>query len=423
MQTRNTLSTRRASPRRIARPLLATLVAAAACGSAQAEDPSPWYIGASVGVTHDSNVFRTPDPISDSYVTTSLLGGFDQAIGRQRLHATARVGYSKYQERDELNNTNYAVAAGWDWATIEKLSGSVNIGAQRALAQLNGNTSIPSTRRNLVNTDQVSTDVRWGGDGLVTLFANYGHSRVRYSSTEFISSKSSGDSGSLGVNYRLGGSTTVGAAIRLTRTVSPYGIATTLLPTSTDDFASITSSGRNLDLLANWVYSPQTSVNARLSFTRQTESGGVDRSFSGLTGAVSANYAPTAKLAFTASYSRDAGTNATYFNTVGTNSGSTVTAVSGLNQSSRTTNLFALGATYAATAKISVNSGVQYRRSTLEGGGNDNISLYTLGATYAVARNWQLACNLGHESRSVTGGFGYDYTANTVGCSAQFTLR
>lgn len=427
MQAQKTFPTRRPLGRPLSRqispPLIAALAAAAACGSARAEDPSPWYIGASVGVTHDSNVFRTPDAVGDTYVTTSLLGGFDQAIGRQRLHAAARVGYSKYQNRDELNNTNYGVSAGWDWATIEKLSGSVNVGANRSLAQLNGNTRVPSTRRNLVNADQISTDVKWGGDGQVTLFANYGHSRVRYSAAEFISSKSSADTASIGTNYRLGGSTTVGAALRFTRTVSPYGVAKTLLPTGPDDFASTTSNGRNLDLLGNWVYSPQTSVNARLSITRQTDSGGGDRTFSGLTGALSATYAPTAKLAFTAALSRDAGTNANYFNTVSTTSGSTVTTVSGLNQSSTATDILALGATYAATAKISVNAGAQYRRSKLDAGGNDNISLYSLGATYAVARNWQLACNLGHESRAVSGGAGYDYTANTIGCSAQFTLR
>ena len=45
--------------------------------------------------------------------------------------------------------------------------------------------------------------------------------------------------------------------------------------------------------------------------------------------------------------------------------------------------------------------------------GDDTINLYSLGATYAVARNWQLACSLGHESRSVTGNAGYGYYDNT----------
>lgn len=403
------------------RPAVAALAAATCCGAARAEDPSPWYLGASVGVTRDSNVFRIPDGSGDTYTTTSLLAGFDQPLGRQRLYGTARVGYNKYQNFENLDNTSYGVNAGWDWATIEKLSGNVYVGANQSLAQLNGNTSAPSTRRNIVKSEQFGTSVNLGGVGPLNLFANYGHNRVRFSAASFTTSNSSGDSGSIGTNYRLGGSTTVGVAVRLTRTRQPYGQAIDPLPSSLADFGPTTTTGRNLDLLANWTYTAQTNVAARLSFTRQTDSFGGGRDFSGLTGSISGNYAPTAKLAFTALLTRDAGTNASYYSAPAY-SGAT-SAVTGLSQNTTSSYVLSLGATYAATAKISVNSGLLYRTGQLTGGGSDDLTQLSLGANYAVARNWQLGCNLTHETRKVSNPGGFSYDANTAGCSAQFTLR
>lgn len=401
-------------------PLAATLLSATAVG-ARADEPSPWYIGASETLTHDSNVYRTPDGPSDNYSTTSLVGGFDQPIGRQRLRATARVGYNKYQDQSTLDNTSYAVNAGWDWATIEKLSGSVGVGANQNLAQFNGNSALPTAERNVLNAEQLNASVRWGGDGLISVFGNYGHSRVRYSSLQSLISESTGDSGSIGANYRLGASTTVGAAVRLTRTDYPHGIApppsTVPRPINPADYGSDRVDGRNLDLLADWRYSEQTGLSARLSWTR-LDYRSSNRDFSGLTGSVAATYAATAKIALRASLSRDAGTNSSSLNYLDLTTGQQTTY---LTESSQTTDSLNLGATYAATAKISVNTGLQYRRGNSGGSApSDHFRSATLGVNYAVARSWQLACNLSHESRSASAN---SYDANVVGCSAQFTLR
>lgn len=415
MPTQQNRTPRRSTIGALAAALLAVPAAA------RADEPSPWYIGASQTFTHDSNVYRIAGGPGDTYSTTSLLGGFDQPIGRQRLHAAARVGYNKYRDQSTLDNTSYGVDAGWDWATIEKLSGSVNVSANQSLATLNGNAIQPTAGRNLLKADQVNASVRWGGDGLLSVFGNYGHSRVRYSAPESLPSESTGDTGSVGLNYRVGASLTVGGAVRLTHTDSPYAIPIVANPSGPGDYRSDPSNGRNLDLLADWRYSAQTGVGARLSWTRQTYSAS-NRDFSGLTGALSANYAPTAKLAFNASISRDAGTNGTYFNVLNVTTGSRTTL---LSENSQTTDSVALGANYAATAKIGVNAGFQYRRAkyaNASGAGDsaDNFRIATLGANYAVARSVQLACNLSRESRS---GIGNSYDANVVGCSAQITLR
>ena len=404
---------------------LAALAALAASGSARADEPSPYYIGATQSLTHDSNVYRLSNGSSDTYGSTGLVGGFDQAIGRQRIYATANVRDNYYQREKTLNNISYGVSAGWDWQTINKLSGGITVDANQALASYDNNSQAqPSTARNILKTQQLGARVRWGGEGVLNLDGAYSHSNVSYSLTP--TSESSQDSVSLGGSYRVGPTLRVGGDLRLSRSVSPNGAL--IAP---GVFTENTTNGRNLDLNASWQYSAQTGVNGRLSWTKQTNSGNGDRDFSGLTGGVTATYAATAKVSFNASLNRDAGTNSSFFNLANPNAGQ---PVRGLSENSQTTDSLSVGASYAATAKIGVNAGLNYRRSkvvdqtVLAGAvvGNDHTDRTrsaSLGANYAIARNWSLACNLAYVSRDVGGALPYAYSANTVGCTAQFTLR
>ena len=405
--------------------MIAALAAATSCG-AWANEPNPYYFGISQGVTHDSNVFRTPSGPSDNYSSTGLLGGFDQMISRQRVFATANVDLNRFQDQQQLNNTSYGVNLGWDWATIEKLSGNVYARLNQNLASLNDNTLRPSTERNLSRNEQFGARVRWGGDAVLTLQSGYGHSSVSYSAPAFRTSASSQDSVDVGVNYRLGAALTLGSALRYTRTQADQALA---LPNGT--FLSNTTNGRSIDLTAQWNASIQTRTNARVSWTNQTNSGVSDRNYSGLTGSLDFSYAPTAKLSFTGSLSRDAGTNGTSINATDIR---TNTPIVGRSENSQVANNFALGATYAATTKINVNAGVRYRHSTivdaLNAGTAASTSEYgdtsrsvTLGANYAIARHWSLACNLVHIERDVGGTLAFQYSANTANCSAQYTLR
>ncbi|MEP7101528.1 MAG: hypothetical protein ABI781_13525 [Burkholderiales bacterium] len=408
------------------RPLVAALAALASCG-AWADEPTPWYVGASQTLTHDSNVYRLPNGAGDTYSSTGLLGGFDQSIGRQHFAATANLKYNKYNEQTTLNNTSYGLNAGWDWTSIENLSGSLNLAANQNLATFDGNATIPTSGRNILKTEAIAANVRWGGTGVLSLQTDYAHNRVHYTAPEYLSAQSSADSGSLGAYYNVGPTLKLGTAVRLTRTVSPYGFQS-----SPGVYESTSSNGRNLDLSADWRYSPQTGVSARLSWTRQSNSGSSGQDFSGITGALSANYAPTAKLSFNAGFNRDTGTNASLFNIGG---GAGTTPVPAQYQNSTISNSLSLGAAYAATAKISVNTGYMYRHSrnasTLSaGGGSANVGDYTdnvrsasLGVNYAIARAWQLSCNLSHETRSTTSASSFGYSANVAGCTATLTLR
>jgi hypothetical protein len=422
---------------RAVRPIAAVIAAAASCGAWAAEG-DPYYIGVNQAFTKDSNVFRIPDGPGDLYSTTSLLGGFDQTYGRQRVRANANVGYNKYRDEPQaaptpnpniLNHTSYVVDAAWDWATIEKLSGSFSANANQGLATVNNNTNsnLPIAERNILNANQVRADLRYGGDGQMSLESYLSHGRVRYSSPDYFDDEATGNTGSLGAFFRPGAFTKVGVAMRFTRTVSPYAIP----PTATTDYQSNTEDTRNVDLTIDWRSTAQTNVFARLSWTRLTSYPLEGRDTSGLSGVISANYAPTAKLTFNASASYEPGTYTSYFSSTGSTPG---TPVSNLASSSETTTSFGFGVAYAATAKVALNAGVRYSNAaylnTQTVGGatastefNDVYTNGFIGATYAMTRNWQFACNLGREVRDVSGSSGFEYTANTASCSVGYTYR
>lgn len=412
----------------------AVAAAAAACGAWAQEGPSPYYIGATQSLTHTSNVnSSSTGAISDNYSSTGLVGGFDQMISRQHVYANARVNYNKYQSETRLDNTGYGVAAGWDWATIETLSGNVAVSANRSLASLDNTVGLQTTtdEKNLVSTDQISTSVMWGGVGPLGLQGTYAHSRVKYSAAESFASESSADSGGVSMSYRVGPTLRLGTGVRFSRTYTPYATLIDLNGDRLDpaNYASNTANGRNVDLTADWRLTEQTGADARLSWTRQSNSTAGSLDYSGLTGAVSARYAPTAKLSFNASASRDAGTNASFFNTVPTSptTPNTPQTISGLSQTSQISNSFALGAGYLATAKISVSLTLNYYRAKLidADGAESNNSTRTgsLGVNYAIARNWQLGCNVARATSNTTGANATSYGVNTAGCTAQVTLR
>jgi hypothetical protein len=412
------------------RPLLAAL-AAVACCTARADEPNPFYVGASETLTYDSNVYRVPGGPGGNYSSTTVFGGVDQRISRQRVYATGTVSYNKYWEQSPLDNTSYVANAGWDWATLERLSGTVNVNANQSLASLNNNGNLLLATPNILNANQASASARLGGDGLLMLEGWYAYSSVRYSAPQYLSSQSSGTSSSIGVYNRPHIDVKLGAALRVTRSVSPYAIAITGAPGAPQEYESNTENGRNIDFTADWHSTAQTQVNARLSWTTQTSTASGGNTFSGLTGSFSGSYAPTAKLSFGASASRDAGANGSFFNFVGTDPSSPVT---GLSNNSRVSALLSLYATYAATAKVAISTRLAYNRSkqvssltegefTSSNGYIDNYGSASLGVSYAIARNVQLSCNLAYTSSSVSGTAGYSYTANTASCLAQVTLR
>lgn len=435
---------RRAATRAARFPALA--FAALAATSAYADDPNPYFIGLREVLGHDSNVFRSNTPVSASYSTTSLLGGFDQQVSRQRFYANANVGVTRYSgsvdasgnNTDNLNNTSYGLAAGWDWQTIEKLSGTLSANVTRSLASLGDNSTSTANIGNLVTTQQYGLTARYGGDSTLSIEGDLAYHKVSYSQQS--ASDSTGNSASIGLYYRPGATLRVGTAARFSQSDTPQGAAL-----ADGTLTANKEKSRNLDLIANWQPSSTTTIYSRLSWTHQTNSQTNSRDFNGATGSVTGVWAVTSKVSLNAALSRDSGINGTFFTmnpalpSTPTSGTPTATPVRGLSESSQITNSFSLGANYAASSKITVTANAQLRYAKLvdnvpAAGGtslttvnrDDNSKYYALGVSYEVARNWMLGCNYSHSTRELDASVvaaGLSYSANVASCSAQFTLR
>jgi hypothetical protein len=65
------------------------------------------------------------------------------ALGRQRFYANGNVAANVYGQLSELDNTSYGLTAGWDWATVERLSGTVYASYNQGLADYGGFNQAP----------------------------------------------------------------------------------------------------------------------------------------------------------------------------------------------------------------------------------------------------------------------------------------
>lgn len=410
----------------------ATAPVTAAANAAGTPDPNPYYLGISQGFAHDSNVYRVPSGPSDNYSTTSLFGGFDQPISRQRLFGRATVSANRYQDETQLNNVSYGLTAGLDWETIERLSGRINASVNRNLASPVASAGTPVATRNIADTRSIDATARLGGSSLLTLEGGAGYSSLDYSSPQFIASESRRTSANLNLYYRPGGPLRLGVGVRGDRTRTPSA----LFDPATGTSQAQTLNGRHVDLLVDYDVTGQISTNSRLSYTRQTSSGAGAGSgdFSGFTGSVGLNWQATGKINVRADAARDTGFNATAYNTFAftpTPTGIAFTPVVGLYENNQISTSAGLGVSYAATAKIGTTLGLRYVRSRLTSVNAptpsadviDVSKVASLGANYEITRNWGAACNASTERRSVSGGVAFTYRANTIGCSTQFTWR
>lgn len=393
---------------------------------------SPYYIGASQGFTHDSNVYRIPSGPDDNYSSTGLSAGFDVPLSRQRLFGTGRADLNRYQREKRLDNTSYDLTAGLNWETIANLSGNVIATLDQHLAAPAAIAAVPQATRNLADRRGVSGLARWGGVSVFTVEGTLGYSSIDYSAPEYVTAESKQEFGSIGAFYRPSPLLRLGIAVRLDRTRTPKAFLQ-----ADGSYLPNQINGRHLDLIGEYELSDRLSANARASYTRQTNSIAGRADFSGITGDIRVMYRPTAKIGLSAYAAHQAGFDASQAGT-----GLAVAAVppsstpiAGLYENNRVTDSFGLSTTYAATAKITGTAGVTYARariaSTLTTGSSslaspdviDTVRGATLGASYAIARPWLLACNLGYEKRYVVGAVAYSYEASSVGCSAQFTWR
>ena len=392
----------------------------------------PWYIGIGQGFYHDTNVYHGPDAKADTYSSTTLFGGFDQQISRQRLHGRGSVSLNRYFDEKQQDNTNYDFMLGLDWQTVASLSGSLNGGIRQHLAYPSPSAGAPTRVLNLEQTDWIDARARWGGTSLLTLEGALRHSSIDYSDESYASRESNGNSGSLTLYYGGGGPLRLGIGGRYDRTETPKAGFDPIVP----EFLSNTSTGRHVDFFADYAVTGQVAANLRLSYTEQTNSLVQASDFKGWTGRLAVRWQATGKLSLSAYASRDTGFDSDFSSVSLVPPGSPpgTPPVTALYENNRLTYAADLGLRYSATAKIDIAAGVHYSRAHLVTAANDALGitavestdhqkLFYLGANYAFIRNGTASCRLERELRDVTTGNGYSYGSTNVGCQVRFVYR
>lgn len=397
--------------RRIAPSVYAALCAAVAATPAFAQDAtpnerSPYYFGVSQAFSHDSNLYRTAsNEVSETISITSLLAGFDQPIGRQRLFADVEAQINRFHTVDSLNNKSFAVNAGMDWETVEFLSGALRYSARNSLADfgtLDGST-IPSDQI----SQQFLASARFGMTSKLSFNAAYEHRDLKYRADVYANRNYKQDAVSGGFRWGTADLLVFGLGYRATKGRTPEFQAT---PPYEDELDR-----RDIDFTTAWTPTGASTLNVRISSTKETHTLPSNNERSAVTGALAWDYRPTAKLSFTTAITRDTGTETTFLGIPP--SGSTPLPV---DQSSLSTTT-QVQARYAMTSKVSMNGDIRYRRGTLTNGEEERLTGYGIALNYNPTRSVTLGCDVTYEDRDTVNITAYKATVST--CSAQFTLR
>jgi hypothetical protein len=384
---------------------------------------SPYYVGASQAFTRESNVFRAPIgqvESDDTYSTTSLLAGIDQRIGRQRLFGDAALRHNRYQDNSQLDHTGYSADIGVDWETVQSLSGRVGYTVKENQARYGADQGPVLTTKNLERTQEFLARGQYGMVGLLSLVAAYVHRQLDYSAPEFAFKEFRQDSGRVGLLYRPGGLLTLGFGVRHTEGEFPFAVTTGPGTAQSDEFTR-----NDIDLTAVYAATGQSTINARLSYTKEKHAAIVGRNLSESTGELSWDYKPTAKLAVTTEYIRDTGTETTFF-------GLGQSGATSVGNNSVLSNTLAVRGVYELTAKVQVQASGRYvereltnstQAAGLPASGKDRYGEARLGLTWMPTRSLLFGCFGGREKRGSNTALSYAYAVNIVSCMGQFKLQ
>lgn len=406
----------------------ATLIALLAAAGAAAAQNAPWHVGVSQGFGYDSNVYRVGDGValpawaskSDSFATTALVGGLDLRAGRQHVRGSASLRSSRYQDNDSLDHEGYALRLGLDWETVGRLSGELELQADRRLASFVNDTEVAATlERNVETVQQLRASARVGVVTRLTAEAGLAWRHVDYSAAAYAPREHRQGTFTAGVRYQLGGATTVGAGLRHVRGEYPR-FALVGGAVVADEY---TRDG--VDLTVRVRPGGASSFDGRLTLGRTEYEQATQRDFSGATGELGWAYDPGGRWKLRATLVRDTGQE-TYF------AGAAV--LDGFTDYSRRTTALQLRGEYALTAKMRLTAGASLAERDLvrslpplpglpaSVSGSDRTGRLSLGATWAPTRALTLGCDLGRERRSASGGLSLPYGASTASCYGQFVV-
>ena len=419
--------------KRLATPLRAVALASSitAAGLALAES-SPYYVGVSQTFGHESNLLRLNDGAavpngysrSDTVSSTALLAGIDQPIGRQRLRGDVALRANRYNDNDVFNNQSYSANLALDWATVNRLSGTLAGRANRALSSFNRQEVGLLRDKNFEDTQALDASVRLGVVTQYSLLASAGHREVSNTlEQDSVQARNfQQDTGSLGVRWQPSSLLSLGVGVRTTQGRYPKFQR---LPDNS--FRADRFKRNDIDLTADYQASGASTLNARLSTGKTEYDLASQRDFSGVTGSLNWGWQASGKLRINTSLSRDTGQDSTAVNAFNT----PATA-----DYSRVNTTLRVGADWAATSKIAVTTSVVTSQrdlvrslpaqagQTINDSGRERLTAFSVGARWAPTRSSLVGCNATTDRITGSGVLASTNLKGTgISCYGQLTLQ
>ena len=379
-------------------------------------EPTPLRLGAGVAYDSDDNVFRAPagEEVSDRYTTLSVFGGLDETMSRQRVQGKVKVSRVLFQENHDLDHTAGDGLLRWTGETVGPISWDLAYVGRRGLTSYSTVVDPQQRVPNVETNQQASAGVQLGLQSQWVAGLNLSHRRIDETNPAFAADELRLDSAGANVLWNPLGPLSVSVGPRFSHGVYPQD----------SEFDR-----RDLDVGIKWVPDAASTLNARLSLTRQTFDVSEDRDFRGATGLISWTWQATAKTQFQAVLTRDTGSETSFFpaDVLGS-------SPRGTSDSSQYTTLAAARIDYEATDKVTLGlSGSFAKRhlttssqpdsgASVGESGTERSGRVALAVRYAPTRNALIGCDVGYERRSTDSTLSSPYRATTGGCAAQFAI-
>lgn len=387
----------------------------------------PFALGATQSVTHESNVLRAeegqaiPGTLSraDTVWTSTLQGGIVQPLGRQRLFGNILLRHAHFERNTVYDNSGYKLDAGAEWATVNQLSGSFGLTAQRNLAQFSNDEAGFLTRSNIEQTKLAESALRWGVSARLAAEASLSWRSVSFSAPEFASREFRQGIGYVGLRHELSGALWWSLGLRQSRGNYPK------FRRITDGYEADRFERQELTLRSSFRPGGSSDIDARLALGRTRYDNAVNRNLSGLSGAIDWNWRPTGRLRLQTHWSRDPSQDSYFLNTLfgrGTLSydrvATTVQLKADLSLSPKT-------GVYAAWGWTDRS----FLRSIAIGGGSqsdvrsdDRTQQYALGVRWQPTRSLQFGLDVTGEDRRQTTALSRPYRSTSVTTFGQFNI-
>jgi len=363
-------------------------------------DLEPYSFGASETVQHQSNINHSDDSIrvADWISTTEFNAALNQALGRDKLTASAAVDFNRYKRSHSLNSTGYQAGAQFDWNTIGDLSGALGADSQRRQYVFGetavitpGGTPAAVNVRNLQTDNHVFANLSLGGAARWTIFGGVDANQRRYSDDTFSVNDEQQWSTNVGTRYSTSPDLSFGLTAAYTQGEYPRG--------SISGGASNFST-RSLSATTKWQASGNSAFDASLGYTTESnDTLSSDSNF--VNGSLNWTWTPPSHFTVNFGLKRSSDVDAA---TTGASTG--VLNANNLNGDS-VNDVAHLGVGYALTAKINLDVSADYterkysdikQQGTADLNGSTHSSRYYLTVHYQPTRTTDLSCGGGRET-------------------------